>query len=1372
MSSFRVFISSTFKNFEFERNYLAQNLYTPLNEACRHKGYAFHAIDLRWGISTEASVDNKSMLLCLDEIRKCQETNIKPNFLIMLGDYYGWKPLPFTIEETEAQKIISVLSPEMVELFKKCYKLDTNNIPYEYVLQGREGEFFDNDVWNTVETQLHDALEDAAQKTLPEDKLDKYTYSATHQEIIQGFLKDDIIKDFTFVFIKEEGNIYNNDKDYLNARKLKEKTLAVLPDYQYAIYRNEEEFQLATKKAEEFLSQTIAKQTEQLADTDKQLLFLEALKDNYIPDEKLENDIISSIEESEGKKISVLADKYEGKTSLLLNIYNKLNSSKKQRVHLWCANSDQEHLSVLDLCQFIIRKITKGRQKPYIEYDNSCYFVQKTLCEQSEGARKHVFLIDSVEALFDYYKIESMFDNIVLPKNVVFVLTESASKQSKCDLKFVIKPFSKEKKKALFDSVLASDNRSISDAQRDSLLPMVYAGNPLLVRFLANKAKKIHSYDLIESEFGSVEAFIKSEIHHLSTPTMYGDVLISRIMLFLAFSPYGISETEMLDLLKYDEHVVNFLKVTANWAFDESVGIPKVVLYRIMSDISAYVTEFNDKGDIIYRLNSQYLSDVIYKMYDVNTVDSLYSLYKDYFKKRRIYINARKQIDSRVARQWIYIASKEENELIDSLNSIDFCDACIKLGEMNFLINAFKDINLIDSPLYKTIIKHLGQLLIFRDMFLTYAVSENVTDIDGYKKITIDYGDDAIRKITNCMNDKLEFCYMMSENEYVISCENALIKIDKRTNEVIDKLIFNSQIAKCCLSSANNLLLVACANVGIENSALNLFFVDLEKWSIIKPVEHNLSIQGYLYEAELKIISYKNDFVMIVSSFENLNTIKRCRIYSISYDNTSLIHSIDSIFLCTGVLVSKKYLLVKVNFREFRLFDLEQKRLIWAKESLRYINFDLNNSILADDGNTYCVIEAHGVFKLYVERGVLKTRKIFSLFPKISLQAPTFCLFKNCFLMKQWGSAYTDIYTYKGYYIGKFDWDGSTYILNVYDEKVCCVDIGGKLYYKTIDTSITFNQKKVQNSLLDFWSTAGNSFKRISNTFNKYEQPENLKSKCVLSPDGKCIVRLTRDKVVIIRDGEVIFEYLCRSKELDARNVCFISNNIVLWKQSYKKFIIIDLLKKTVKTLLKASKKMHGYVVIGDSLYVSRSLSVKWSNCSSNSLKDAVTKVKLSDDNDIVVENLDMDINYSESLPIVKTMRKQKEASIVFSFAVPSQLQFAELENDQIVCLSDHLMVRLLNHRLFFYSYTSNDKLITAIAFERTENPDNSKIILRNGIYFCYLEPFKMLLIHNESAKQTIPYLLNDSVADVSFDEGVIRILHENGNMDTITLFD
>ena len=559
-----------------------------------------------------------------------------------------------------------------------------------------------------------------------------------------------------------------------------------------------------------------------------------------------------------------------------------------------------------------------------------------------------------------------------------------------------------------------------------------------------------------------------------------------------------------------------------------------------------------------------------------------------------------------------------------------------------------------------------------------------------------------------------------------------------------------------------------CATPGFENRVLNFYFVSLEKWTIVNNVDHTLTVQGYFNENDLKIISYKKDFVIMTYSMAKHNM---SQIYYLSHNLCTHISSIKSILPSTGAIISTKYLLVKAGFREFKLYDLEYKQYVWEKKSIKYTKYNLDNSVCAADSNTYCVIDGNGVFRLDVERGALKTRKVFWLVSTTtSSQDSIVCPLTTCFLLKQGGSAYTDIYTYEGNYIGKFNWDASTYILNVNDGKVLCVDIGGKLYEKQIDTSITFNQKKVQVSLSEFWRAGGNIFKRISNSFKAYEKPENLKSKCVLSPDGKGIVQLTREKLVIIREGKIIFEYLYRSKNPKARNVSFISNSIVLWKQSYKKFIIVDIAKKTVKILIKSSKNMYGYVVIDDSLYISRAHSIKWKNQSEYSIKDAVTRAKIFENYEPIVDNMEMDINYSEALPIVKAMRKHKEANIVFSFVIPSPLQFNALENDQILCMTDEFMVRLLNHKLFFYSYQSNEKLKIAFAFDKSDNPDNSKISLHDDVYYCYLEPLRMILIYNKCAKQTMSYLLDDSVTDVSFDEGDIRILHSNGNIDTIRI--
>jgi HEAT repeat protein len=79
---FRVFISSTFNDLKEERNALQEKVFPKLRNFCRQRGYRFQAIDLRWGITDEASVDQKTMKICLEEIKRCQEISPRPNSVL------------------------------------------------------------------------------------------------------------------------------------------------------------------------------------------------------------------------------------------------------------------------------------------------------------------------------------------------------------------------------------------------------------------------------------------------------------------------------------------------------------------------------------------------------------------------------------------------------------------------------------------------------------------------------------------------------------------------------------------------------------------------------------------------------------------------------------------------------------------------------------------------------------------------------------------------------------------------------------------------------------------------------------------------------------------------------------------------------------------------------------------------------------------------------------------------------------------------------------------------------------------------------------------------------------------------------------------
>jgi len=102
---FRIFVSSTFSDLEKERNALQEQVFRRLRDLCIQHGCRFQAIDLRWGVSKEAAHDQQTMNICLQEIKRCQKITPKPNFIVLLGDRYGWCPLLPQIEAEEFEEI-------------------------------------------------------------------------------------------------------------------------------------------------------------------------------------------------------------------------------------------------------------------------------------------------------------------------------------------------------------------------------------------------------------------------------------------------------------------------------------------------------------------------------------------------------------------------------------------------------------------------------------------------------------------------------------------------------------------------------------------------------------------------------------------------------------------------------------------------------------------------------------------------------------------------------------------------------------------------------------------------------------------------------------------------------------------------------------------------------------------------------------------------------------------------------------------------------------------------------------------------------------------------------------------------------------------
>ena len=130
----RLFVSSTFSDFQAERAALQTFVFPQLRALCESHGITFQAIDLRWGVSPEHARRHLTMDICLDEVRRCLKESPKPSFLGMLGDRWGWQPAPSYIRVDLFEAIQQSLQSEEDRTFlESCYpasSLDRNALPH------------------------------------------------------------------------------------------------------------------------------------------------------------------------------------------------------------------------------------------------------------------------------------------------------------------------------------------------------------------------------------------------------------------------------------------------------------------------------------------------------------------------------------------------------------------------------------------------------------------------------------------------------------------------------------------------------------------------------------------------------------------------------------------------------------------------------------------------------------------------------------------------------------------------------------------------------------------------------------------------------------------------------------------------------------------------------------------------------------------------------------------------------------------------------------------------------------------------------------------------------------------------------------------
>lgn len=363
--TFRLFISSTFTDFEDEREVLHKKVFPKVEKHCAEQGCQFQPVDLRWGINNEAQFDQKTLEVCLEEVRACKHFPY-PNFLIMAGDRYGYVPLPYMIEESEFKKIFNYVKennkdisitykPELdsdkkfisqkdsrktthLDLLKEWYALDRNQIYTKpngaistaTILQVRKDDYKIYVNWEAEEISLRKILQNAVSNPnvdIDKKEEEKYFLSATEQEVIEGICdfgdKTDTQKDCDEKIDKEYIYGYTrtiqgaNDK-YIDAEvSLKDKANTFKENLIKTLDKDNNIFTSIFKSVDDYKKNELNKFENYI--TEKLIASIDEQLKNYTKISKLKQ------ENSEQKKF--LQDKvkgFQGREKTLISIQNYL----------------------------------------------------------------------------------------------------------------------------------------------------------------------------------------------------------------------------------------------------------------------------------------------------------------------------------------------------------------------------------------------------------------------------------------------------------------------------------------------------------------------------------------------------------------------------------------------------------------------------------------------------------------------------------------------------------------------------------------------------------------------------------------------------------------------------------------------------------------------------------------------------------------------------------------------------------------------------------------------------------------------------------------------------------------------------------------
>jgi WD40 repeat protein len=748
----RVFLSSTFEDLKMERDALQKKAFKNLREHCREKGWQFQAVDLRWGINNEATIDQRTMEICLREIARCQEQSPRPNFIVLLGERYGWRPLPDRILQSVAREMEKQMPAALHGLFKQWYELDENQLPEPvWKLRSREGRYIDyNEYDKTIQKPLIEFFTNWAAENLPDpEQIENSTdplalqrlsmeRSATEQEIHAGAFRVEDAQEHVFAFFRNlpecpaENTTYH-DSDQQPVQRLRSHLKNYLQEENISEFPagwNKEKNQpddahleQLSEEVEDRLKAIIDREMESYQLTDdheiEQAAHEAFARERTFGFSGREKDIAAICEyatQDHQVPFVVWGESGTGKSTLLARTAGKLQESLPQahvitRFIGVTGKSSNGHTLLADVCKNLC--LFYGGEVAEIPEDPAKlqYAFRDYLAKATEE-HPLVLIIDALDQLNESDPARQLqWLPQVLPPNVIIITStlkvdcfhRLKERENPAPLFYEITPLTATDGRYALDAWLKRANRTLQPHQREQIIRnFEYAGcAPLYLHLAFEQAQHWESFARRQHLGRDIPEMIEEFYGNLSRPEAHGSI-VEKVLTAIRCAKQGLSDDELLGVLAADDDFWNSFGIQTYHSYDNgekteaaSRLVPPVLWIRLYHDLEYYLTRRNAPGGEVITFYHRQLAEAVDNIYLMRPglKQRRHKELADYFAGKKWLRIETPPIIANVRKcdelPWQRIKSEDWDAVTDTLCNLDFIQAKAAAKMTYDLVNDF-----------------------------------------------------------------------------------------------------------------------------------------------------------------------------------------------------------------------------------------------------------------------------------------------------------------------------------------------------------------------------------------------------------------------------------------------------------------------------------------------------------------------------------------------------------------------------------------------------------------------------------------------------------------------------------------------------------